>query len=88
MTKLVILLLDSNPTKGFIHNLNIEQAETILGGAYTYGFRIMNTTDRTYINAVDSSVRFDGGGAGSVNYHDNNINTITSSRSIYNRFIY
>lgn len=88
MKKIVISTLDSNSIETFIHNLITEQAESILAGGYPYGFRIMNTTDRTYINAVDSSVRYDGGGPGSINYHDNNINTITSSRSIYNRFVY
>ncbi|BBD59686.1 hypothetical protein NIES2109_24770 [Nostoc sp. HK-01] len=83
-----IFTLHSNSIEAFIDNLITEQTETILGGLYPYGFRIMNITDRTYINAVDNSVRFDGGGAGSVNYHDNNIHTTTSSRSIYNRFIY
>lgn len=69
------------------YSLTPEQAETVLGGAYPYGFNMVNITDRTYINSVDDSVRFDGGGAGSVNYHDNNINTTTSSRSISNTFI-
>lgn len=88
MKKIVVSVLANNPTKGFIYNITTEQAETVLGGSYPYIFRIMNATDRTYINSVDSSVRYDGGGAGSINYHDNNIHTVTSSRSIYNRFIY
>lgn len=88
MNQVTISTLHSNSMTTFIHTLNTEQAETVLGGVSPYGFRIMNNTDRTYINSVDSSVRFDGGGAGSVNSHDNNINTTTSSRSIYNRFLY
>jgi hypothetical protein len=88
MAKTIISTLHSNSVGTFIYDLNTEQAEIILGSDSPYGFTIMNTTDRTYINSVDSSVRYDGGGPGSVNYHDNNINSITSSRSIYNRFVF
>jgi hypothetical protein len=84
MRKIVIATLHLNSIETFICNQTEEQAETILGGIYPYGFSIMNTTDRTYISALDNSVRFDGGGLGSINSHDNNINTTTSSRSIYN----
>ncbi|ALF55985.1 hypothetical protein ACX27_29110 [Nostoc piscinale CENA21] len=83
MAKIIISVLHSYPIENFIQNLNIEQAETILGSGYPYGFDIMNTTDRTYINAADRSTRYDGGGIGSINSHDNNINARTSSRSIY-----
>ncbi|MBD2593891.1 hypothetical protein H6G74_06045 [Nostoc spongiaeforme FACHB-130] len=83
MTKIIISVLHSYPIESFIHNLNIEEVETILGSGYPYGFEIMNTSDRTYINAADRSIRYDGGGIGSINYHDNNINARTSSRSIY-----
>lgn len=84
MTKIVISALSSNFIESFIHNLTKEQAETILGGSYLYGFEITNSTDRTYINSLDKNVRYDGGGIGSINSHDNNIYTRTSSRSIYN----
>jgi hypothetical protein len=82
MSKIAISVLISHPIEGFIYNLISGRGDTILGGGYPYRFHVFNTTDRTYINAVDSSVRYDGG------YHDNNINTITSSRSIYNKFAY
>ncbi len=84
MAKIVIYTLSFNFINRFIHNLTTEEAKTILAGAYPYGIEIMNTTDRTYINAADNSTRFDGGGFNSINSHDNNINTTTSSRSIYN----
>ncbi|MDZ8107516.1 MAG: hypothetical protein RM338_18110 [Nostoc sp. DedQUE12a] len=84
MAKIVIYTLSSNFRKTFIYNLTTEEAKTIFAGAYSYGSDIMNTTDRTYINATDTGVRFDGGGINSINYHDNNVNTRTSSRSIYN----
>lgn len=88
MKKIVISALHPSYIEKLIHNLTKEEAETILAGGFPYGFCIMNTTDRTYINSIDTSVRYDGGGPGSINYHDNNINTVTSSRSIYNRFVY
>jgi hypothetical protein len=87
VTKIVISGLPHHPIKGFIYNLNPEQSETIFGSGYPYMFRVLNSTDRMYINSVDSSVRIDGGGTNSISYHDNNIHTVTSSRSIYNRFI-
>lgn len=84
MTKIVIYTLHPNFIKKFIHNLTTEEVKTILAGAYPYGLEIMNTADRTYINSTDTNLRFDGGGLNSINSHDNNINTRTSSRSIYN----
>ncbi|GBE92655.1 peptidase M16 [Nostoc cycadae WK-1] len=84
MKKIVVSALYPYSIETFIHNLTIEQAETIWGGSYPYGFEIMNSSDRTYIHAFDKSMRYDGGGVGSFNSHDNNIYAITSSRSIYN----
>lgn len=84
MKKIIISSLHPNPITTFIQNLNTEQTETILGGGYPYGFDITNNTDRTYINSLDKNVRFDGGGLASINYHDNNVNARTTSRSIYN----
>ncbi|MBU7584518.1 MAG: hypothetical protein KAF91_16660 [Nostoc sp. TH1S01] len=84
MNKIGIYTLHHNASETFIYNLNTDQTEIILGGSYPYGFEIMNSSDRTYIDAVDKSIRFDGGGIGSINSHDNNIHTRTSSRSIYN----
>ncbi len=88
MTKVIISALHHNSLKTFIHNLTPEQAETILGGDYPYGFNIMNTSDSLYIGAVRADQRLYAVGAYSSNISDNKYDTIDSSRSIYNNFIY
>jgi hypothetical protein len=87
MSKILIYELHPHDVSTYVNVLTTAQLETILGGGYPYGFHIMNSTDRTYVNAVDNSIRFDGGGAGSINMHDNKYNTIDYSRSVYSNFI-
>ncbi|AFY46437.1 hypothetical protein Nos7524_0526 [Nostoc sp. PCC 7524] len=88
MAKIVITGLYINPIKTFIYNLTSEEAETIAGGGYPYGFYINNITDSVNIKNSGGDNTIEAGGAYSVSYHDNKINTIDYSRSIYNTFIY
>jgi hypothetical protein len=88
MTKTGVFLLHLHPIKTFIHNLTTEQTETISGGSSGYKISMINSTDSTYINDVDNSIRTDGGGPGSINQHDNKYNTTDYSRSIQSHFMF
>jgi hypothetical protein len=88
MAKIVISVLYPHIIKVFTYNLTPEQAESILGGVYPYGFFVMNTSDSLYIGAVRADQRFYAVGAYSTNISDNKYDTIDYSRSIYNTFIY
>jgi len=85
MSKILVLSFHSTRSQTFIQKLTPEEAETILGGSYPYGFHIVNITDSVTINTSggDDTVE---AGINSISYHDNKINTVDYSRSIINRF--
>ncbi|BAT55323.1 hypothetical protein NOS3756_43020 [Nostoc sp. NIES-3756] len=85
MSKIIISDSPCNRINTFIQKLTPEEADTILGGMYPYGFKIINITDSVSINTVggDNTVE---AGTNSISYHDNKIHTIDYSRSNINRF--
>jgi hypothetical protein len=88
MAKIVISVLHHNPIEGFIYNLNSEREDTILGGGYPYSLYIVNITDSINFSINSSGDNtLEAAGANSTSYHDNKINTVDYSRSIYNRFV-
>ncbi len=85
MSKITMLNLHYTRNQKFIQKLTPEEAETILGGIYPYGFHIVNITDSVSINTIGGDNTIEAG-TNSVSYHDNKIHTIDYSRSNINRF--
>ncbi|MDZ8105127.1 MAG: hypothetical protein RM338_05810 [Nostoc sp. DedQUE12a] len=86
MTRIVISTLFDSEIKRFFHNLSPEKLEAILGGIYPYNFHIVNTTDSLTISSPGGDNTYEAVNH-SVSYHDNKINTVDYSRSIYNNFV-
>ncbi|YAG15314.1 hypothetical protein NSTC745_04677 [Nostoc sp. DSM 114161] len=86
MAKIIISTLFDSEIKRFFHNLTAGQLETILGGIYPYNFHIVNTTDTVTISSPGGDNTYEAVNH-SVSYHDNKINTVDYSRTIYNNFV-
>ncbi|MBD2610045.1 MAG: hypothetical protein RMY62_002135 [Nostoc sp. ZfuVER08] len=86
MAKIVIYTLLDNQIKEFFHKLTLEKLEAILGGFYPAGFHIVNITDSVGINPQGGDNTYEAVNH-SISYHDNKINSIDYSRSIYNNFL-
>jgi len=86
MAKIVIYTLLDNQIKEFFHKLTLDKLETILGGFYPASFHIVNVTDSVVINPLGGDNTYEAINH-SISYHDNKINTIDYSRSIYNNYL-
>ncbi|MFN6561858.1 MAG: hypothetical protein RMY28_018960 [Nostoc sp. ChiSLP01] len=86
MAKIVISTLFNSEMKRFFHKLAPGELEAILGGIYPYNFHVVNITDSVTINPQGGDNTYEAVNH-SVSYHDNKINTVDYSRSIYNNFV-
>jgi hypothetical protein len=79
MAKIVISYFHPTDVGIFLHNLNLSECDTVVGG-YMY-VNLINVSDG--INSIENVYYT---GTYSLNFHDNKIYTIDYSRSIYNWF--
>ncbi|MBD2676672.1 hypothetical protein H6H03_14835 [Nostoc paludosum FACHB-159] len=85
MAKIVISTLFDSEIKTFFHKLTSGELEVILGGISPYTFHVVNITDSVAINPLGGDNTYEAINH-SVSYHDNDINSIDYSGSIYNNF--